>query len=436
MSTWFKASTRALGAGILVAAICTPRAHAGSPEELSIWLNWSDTPVVTAFNGLISEYNRTHPSVHWKVVSSVQEDKFVASVTAGSPPDVAMLGTTYYVGSLAASGAALDLTPYITKGHLNLSDFTHAALSSVSAFGRQYAMPFLEDTYMLYYNKTLLAGAGISRPPLTLSELASDARKLTVTGSNGLYTQMGLAPTFFRGIWGLAYGGRYANSDDSKITPLDSGAMAGVQWLADYYKTFGPDKVDRFNSSVGGYATALDPFVKGKVAMEVAGEYLQPTLAQYAPSLSYDVAPIPYADGHASAANLGSVGGNPLVLPRGTSDPQASWDLMEWLETTGTQLTVQKYYVADMQAVPQLKSIVDNPSLAPSKTMAAFWRYSAGANIIPWPSVPVSLEYIDAMNSAVDKIIHGHATVQAGLAGVQSQIQPQLAQALQQAHTS
>jgi maltose-binding protein MalE len=72
--------------------------------------------------------------------------------------------------------------------------------------------------------------------------------------------------------------------------------------------------------------------------------------------------------------------------------------------------------------------------LAPSATMAAFWRYSAGKNIVPWPSVPVSLEYVNAMDTAVDKIIHGQMTVQAGLAAVQHQIQPQLSQALQQAH--
>jgi ABC-type glycerol-3-phosphate transport system substrate-binding protein len=419
---------------LLAATVVAPRAHAAGPDQLSIWINWADAPVLKAFHGLSPGYKPSHPGVHWSVVSAVSEDKFVAAITAGTPPDVSMLGTTYYVGSLAASGAALDLQPYISKSRLNLNDFTSAALTSVSAFGHQYAMPFLEDTYMLYYNKKLFAQAGISGPPRTLSELTADARKLTISGSNGQYTQMGFVPSFFRGIWGIAYGGRFANAANTQITPLDPGVKASVQWMADYYASYGPDKVDRFDSAVGGYATALDPFVTGKVAMEVAGEYLQPTLAQYDPSLQYGVAPIPYADGQPSAANPGSVGGNPLVIPRGAKDPQASWNLIDWLETTGTRLTVKRFYVADMQAVPQLKSIVYDPSLAPSATMAAFWRYSASKNIVPWPSVAVSLEYVNAMNAAVDKIVHGQATVQAGLAAVQQQVQPQLSQALQQAH--
>ena len=166
----------------------------------------------------------------------------------------------------------------------------------------------------------------------------------------------------------------------------------------------------------------------------MAGEYLQTTISQYEPSLQYEVAPIPYADGHPSAANPGSVGGNPLIIPRGSSDANAAWNLALWLDTTGTQQTVKHLYVGSMAAVPQLKSIVYNPSLAPSAKMAAFWRYSASPNITPWPSVPVSLEYLDAMNTALDNITEGHLSVNAALTAVQKQIQPQLTQALTQAH--
>jgi len=427
--------TAVLALGLLLtgASVAMPTRAVGSasPKELKFWLAWTDTPVIHAFNGLIDDYNRTHSSVHWTVVPAVAQDKLVASITAANPPDAASLITTVDIGSLASNGAVVDLQPFIARSHLNLTNYTSASLSSVAVYGHQYGMPFMEDTYMLYYNKALLTRAHIARPPRTLSEVEADAKKMTITGSNGSYTQVGFIPTFFRGIWGLAYGGRYVDASAHHITALNPRVVASVHWLADYWKTFNPDKLDRFNTGAGGYATGLDPFVAGKLGMEVAGEYLQPTLQQYGPKIDYGVAPIPYADGYPAAANLGSVGGNPLVIPRGSRHPQDAWNLIQWLETTGTELTVRKYYVADMQAVPELKSIVFNPSLAPTPTMAAFWHYSAGQNILPWPSTPVSQEYNDAMSAAVEKIIHGQESVQAGLTGVQQQIAPQLAQALQ-----
>ena len=46
--------------------------------------------------------------------------------------------------------------------------------------GKRCALPLLADDYGLYYNKKLFKAAGITRPPRTMSELAADAKKLTV----------------------------------------------------------------------------------------------------------------------------------------------------------------------------------------------------------------------------------------------------------------
>ena len=43
----------------------------------------------------------------------------------------------------------------------------------------QCVLPMLTDAYGLYYNVDLLAKAGISEPPKTISELTTMAEKLT-----------------------------------------------------------------------------------------------------------------------------------------------------------------------------------------------------------------------------------------------------------------
>ena len=56
-------------------------------------------------------------------------------------------------------------------------------------------MPLLADVYGLYYNKDLLAKAGISGPPKTISELYDDAKKLTQRNSDGSIKVAGFVPT-------------------------------------------------------------------------------------------------------------------------------------------------------------------------------------------------------------------------------------------------
>ncbi len=166
----------------------------GSPEQLTMAIAWTGTQAA-GVPPLLAMYNKENPSVHWNLVENVTEEKLLAEEAAGIAPSVAMLNTTNLVASMATSTAILPLQPYISSSKLNLNQFTPASLYSNTYLGAQYALPFFEDTYGLYYNKTLFAKAGIAGPPTTLSQLATDAKKLTITGSNGQYTQLGFEPT-------------------------------------------------------------------------------------------------------------------------------------------------------------------------------------------------------------------------------------------------
>ena len=70
------------------------------------------------------------------------------------------------VGSFCNSGAWQDLNPYIQGGDgIDMSQFPAAALTYTSWNDEQCALPFLTDTFGLYYNTDLLEAAGLSGPP-------------------------------------------------------------------------------------------------------------------------------------------------------------------------------------------------------------------------------------------------------------------------------
>ncbi|HXW82251.1 MAG TPA: extracellular solute-binding protein [Acidimicrobiales bacterium] len=425
-----------LGATLTASGGLTSSAWASSaPEQLTMAIAWTGTQAA-GVPPLLATYNKENPGVHWNLVENVSEEKLLAEEAAGDAPSIAMLGTTNYVATLATTSAILPLQPYITSSKLNMNQFTPASLYSNTYLGAQYALPFFEDTYGLYYNKTLFQKAGIASPPVTLSQLAADAKKLTITGPNGQYTQLGFEPTMPKQLEGYLFGGHWANAA-GQVTATNPVTLRGVQWLVDMEKEFNPSKVQRFLAGSSGAASSLDPFATGSVGMDVSGEWFMPTIIQESPHLDFGAAPIPYPDGDPQFADTGSVGGNPLVIMKGATDLQASWDLIEWLATTGQVMaTKNPTLFHDIYSVPALKSLVSDAKLAPTPQMAFFWKYSGEKNIQPFPPIPDATSYLDAITSAVQDAQVTNISVKAALQQVQNQYGPLIAQEIKTARNN
>jgi multiple sugar transport system substrate-binding protein len=430
------------GSAALVATTLTAyagpaaRAWASSqPEQLTMAIAWTGTQAA-GVPPLLAVYNKENPGVHWNLVENVTEEKLLAEEAAGDAPSVAMLDTTNLVATMATTGAILPLQSYISGSKLNMDQFTPASLYSNTYLGSQYALPFFEDTYGLYYNKTLFKKAGIANPPVTLSQLATDAQKLTITGSNGQYTQLGFEPTMPKELEGYLFGGHWANSA-GQVTATSPLTEKGVEWLVSMEKMLNPSKVQRFLAGASGAASSLDPFASGTVGMDVSGEWFMPTILQQSPHMDFGAAPIPYPDGEPQYADTGSVGGNPMVILKGAQDVQASWKLIDWLVTTGQVMaTKNPTLFHDIYSVPALKSLVNDAKLAPTPQMAFFWKYSGEKNIQPFPPIPDATSYLNAITSAVQDAEVTNISVQKALQQVQSQYAPLIAQEIKAAKNS
>ena len=439
-----KTFTVKLGTGALLvatlAAYGTPGGQAWaststSPEQLTMAIAWTGTQAA-GVPPLLAMYNKENPSVHWNLVENVTEEKLLAEEAAGDAPSVAMLDTTNLVATMATTAAIQPLQPDISSSKLNVDQFTPASLYSNTYLGAQYALPFFEDTYGLYYNKTLFQKAGIAGPPTTLSQLVADAKKLTITGPNGQYTQLGFEPTMPKELEGYLFGGHWANST-GKVTATSPVTEKGVQWLVNMEKTLNPSKVQRFLAGSSGAASSLDPFASGTVGMDVSGEWFMPTIIQQSPHLNFAAAPIPYPDGEPQFAGTGSVGGNPLVILKGATDPRASWNLIAWLATTGQVIATKNPAIYhDIYSVPALKSLVNDSKLAPTPQMAFFWKYSGQKNIQPFPPIPDATSYLDALTSAVQDAEVTNVSVQKALQQVQNQYAPLIAQEIKTARSN
>src|SRR5256714_3464257 len=203
-----------VGALAIAATALAGGVHRSSPTKLTVWVGWSAGHELTVFKQVAAEYDRNHPEVSVKVVGGIDDNKIVAAIRSGTAPDVVSSFNSYNVGNYCGSGGWIDLAPLLKKDHVASTLFPSATWYYTGYNGKHCALPLLADVYGLYYNKKLLKAAGIARPPRTMSELAADAKKLTVRDQSRSIKVAGFDPVigFYENTperWIQAFGGKW-----------------------------------------------------------------------------------------------------------------------------------------------------------------------------------------------------------------------------------
>jgi multiple sugar transport system substrate-binding protein len=238
------------------------------------------------------------------------------------------------------------LDPYIAAAKIDVpKTFPAATLVYTKYDGKQCALPLLADAYALFYNKKMLAAAGITTPPKTLSELTADAKKLTVKNSDGSIKTFGFVPrsdynnntSMFQGVQsGTVFydkAGKATFASDPKWAKL-------MEWdknLIDYY---GAGNVQKF---VGKYQAHTDDaknaLLDGAAAMEVDGEWHVGEIADANKNFDYGVVPVPVLDDVASTYGVGNTVGTVGYIPAGSKHKEEAFFALEQLTTDTPFLT-------------------------------------------------------------------------------------------------
>src|SRR3954447_7247958 len=109
----------------LVAVAVTAASAAGSPKsptKLTVWVGWSAREL-SVFKSVAAEYDKAHPNVQVTVVGSINDNKIVAAIRAGTAPDVVSSFNSYNVGTYCASGGWIDLTSLLKQSAITANLF-------------------------------------------------------------------------------------------------------------------------------------------------------------------------------------------------------------------------------------------------------------------------------------------------------------------------
>ncbi|HEX8918721.1 MAG TPA: extracellular solute-binding protein, partial [Chloroflexota bacterium] len=141
---------------------------------------WSSNPTEQAGQKkLVQAFeNKYHINVNFQVLNGDYSTVLKARLTAGTAPDVFYLNSTD-AQSFIRTGALANLDFLAKDKSFGFSEFYNSLQFGFKWKGHTYAMAKDYSPLALWYNKTLFAKAGISKPPTTWAQITADACKLT-----------------------------------------------------------------------------------------------------------------------------------------------------------------------------------------------------------------------------------------------------------------
>jgi multiple sugar transport system substrate-binding protein len=405
---------------------------AGASGDITFWTGFTDREL-GVMKDVVADFEKTHPNIHVKVVGGISDDKIVAAIRGGNAPDVAhSFDAGAYAGAYCGNGAWIDLADYMKRDGVT-EDIFPAVTTKYSTFeGTRCALPMLADAYGLYYNKDMFAKAGISGPPKTVSELMDDAKKLTVRNPDGSLEVVGLDPFdgFYENVlahWAPQWGVDWTDESGKSILSTTPGWAQMFEWQKELIDWYGYDNLVRFQARAGDEFSPQQAFERGKLAMNLDGEWRVAFIGAEHPELNYGTAPLPVADDQPDLYGSGYTSGSIIGIPKTSDNQDAAWELLKFLGTdTGALVKMAN----EIRNVPTTSEALESPDIKPDENFNVFLDIFSNPNTRTTPVTIVGSANQDLADGFAAKYQAGKVDdLQAGLANLDKAIDAQLAAA-------
>lgn len=331
---------------------------ATNPIQVTFWEGMSGQ-LGQVLQTMVHNFNRTHPNIHVNAIyegsysgGGPMQEKLLAAVAANKVPDLVQL-EIHSTPLFAANGALQSLNAMMANSaHDKKGDFLAGLLNNTSYKGVTYGIPFNRSVPVLYYNPVLFAKAGIHTAPATWSQLAQDAKRLTVA-KNGQTQVYGFEPVnqwwFFESlVW--SNGGQLMNPSLTKATFDTPAAQAGMR-LWQQMKNQGTLAA---NSGPNEWSQTITDFGHGRTAMYIGSAGDMGQIAQT--GIPYKAAFVPKFKSYAVPTG----GANAVIMAKApAAAKQAAFDFVEWF----TQPAQTSYWSEQTGYLPVLKAAVSSSGM-------------------------------------------------------------------------
>lgn len=353
---------------------------------------------------MTAEFEKANPGITVElefVPYEALHDKIVAAKGAGDRGYDVALFDVVWPAEFAKRGFILDVTDRISPA-LNEQIFD-GAWTTVSYNGRKYGMPWILDTKYVFYNKDMLAKAGIANPPSTWAELAEQAATIKEKGivKYPIVWSWSQSEAMICDYTTLsaAHGGTFFESGKPSFNK--GGSLAAVEYMVDTLKKglTNPSSREYLEEDVRRV------FSNGEAAFAMNWTYMynlanDPKESKVAGKVG--VIPAPGVAGVSKASGVnGSMG---LGIPSNSQNPDEAWKYIEFL----TSKNVQDKYAR--LSLPIWKASYSEPAVTEGQeTLVEAAKLSIAA-MYPRPLVPSYTELSNILQRYIHEALLDQAT--------------------------
>jgi len=288
-------------------------------KKISFWHFWSEPNQQLALNNIIDQFEKEYNCTVERTELSWNDGKtkLFAAFNSKTAPDVIELGSDW-VAQFSSSG----VLQRINNDSIPESRFVPFSLEPSLWDNTFYAVPWLVDTRVLFYNKDLMNKAGLSQePPKTIEDIIDYAKKINALdgiygfGCNGsdphrLYKKM----LYF--FW--TFGGGVFDTEGNPIIDCQENISALETYIR--ISNYGFIETQRQIDAL---------FARGKVGLWISGGWLLEKINKENPKLDFGVALMPGLK--ADEPGISFAGGEYLSISKQTQKYDLALKFVEFM---------------------------------------------------------------------------------------------------------
>jgi multiple sugar transport system substrate-binding protein len=321
----------AVGAGAALAAGGRRSARAAQ-EGGTLRVYWNPGHQYAAYQQVIDRFEQDHPgwTVNWEFYQwPDMRTKLLADFAANNPPDLSA-EPGGWVQEFALAGYLRSLQPHVDADGEAMgfpADWQPYTVDRNSLDGQVYGVQLHLTCMLLFYNRRMLAEAGIAQPPTDWDGFLAAAQAMT----DG--PVFGTAPNQDEGYawpWLLQNGVRYYDPERN-VVPMDTPEAAeALQYVADLIHEH---KVAPLPPTTGDYAGPQKLFSAERAAMIITGPWDIKPILEGSPGLDWGIAQALTRRTQSTVA-----AGVSVMIPQQAKNPDLAWDLVKRFTALETEV--------------------------------------------------------------------------------------------------
>lgn len=382
---------------------------AGEQVTLEFWNPETDPTELDIMNKWIKGFEGENPNVKVNLVTIPWADiytKWQSAVQAGTVPDLT-IGSTPFSASFNEQGAIEPLDDVVAAlgGERIWADSAKSFVELAKQDGHYLGIPFVQNSVVLWYNKEMLADAGL-QPPKTWDELRAAAAAMTKDGKYGILIPSSTSQVTSQGLYSyiLSNGGDIVDRHNPNTVIFDQQPV--VDALA-FYK-----ELSKYSPpGAGGYdrPEAQAAMTTGKLGMFVYGSWMGGALEQAGDAVfsKFGAVPMP-SSGKGKGAFMGHLN---LFVFKNAQHKEAAKKFIEYIYRDENYrewvLSNPASFIPVTKSVQESAEYKDSPRLAKySEVLDATLQSLPNAWVFGMPNPHAGeIEGLNLVGKAASKVI-------------------------------